>query len=123
MSMLVLIADDEPVVCDFLGEFLSRRGHQVKCALDGKQTLRALREEPPDLLLLDLYMPEVDGLGVLRRIRDEGLSAGTIWSMTGKGDHEAAEQSLRLGASDFFTKPVDLQHLDWRLELEQRHRA
>ena len=120
--MRVLIVDDEPFVCDLLGDFLTRRGHEVSIAGDGNEALRALQSEGSDLLLLDLYLPHLDGLGVLRGIRDQGLRAGTIWTMTGMGDHEAAEESLNLGAEDFLTKPVDLKHLDWRLDLERRRR-
>ncbi len=120
--MRVLIVDDEPLVCDLLGDFLTRRGHEVSTAGDGNEALRALQSQDSDLLLLDLYLPKLDGLGVLRGIRDQGLRAGTIWTMTGMGDHEAAEESLNLGAEDFLAKPVDLKHLDWRLDLEKRRR-
>jgi DNA-binding response OmpR family regulator len=67
-------------------------------------------------------MPNLDGLGVLRGIREQGLPACTIWTMTGMGDNDAAKESLSLGAADFLTKPVDLKHLDWRLDLENRRR-
>jgi two-component system response regulator MprA len=117
--MRVLIVDDEPLVCDLLGDFLSRRGHEVSTAGDGEEALSALEAQSSDLLLLDLYLPNLDGLGVLRRIREQGLTAGTIWTMTGMGDHDAAEESLSLGADDFLAKPVDLKHLDWRLDLEE----
>ncbi|MFQ5743928.1 MAG: response regulator [Acidobacteriota bacterium] len=119
--MRALVADDEPQICELLSEFLSRRGYEVTTALDGEEALSALRREKPDLFLLDLYMPELDGLGLLRKICDESLDAGTIWTMTGMGDDDAARASLRLGATDFFTKPVDLRHLDWRLRLERAH--
>lgn len=120
--MRVLIVDDEPLVCSVLGDFLTRRGHEVSTAADGNEALRALHAHGSDLLLLDLFMPHLDGLGVLRGIREEGLRAGTIWTMTGMGDHDAAEESLNLGAADFLSKPVDLKHLDWRLDLENRRR-
>ena len=120
--MRVLIVDDEPLVCDLLGDFLTRRGHEVSTAADGYEALRALRVQGSDLMLLDLYMPNLDGLGVLRGIQEQDLPAGTIWTMTGMGDHDAAEESLNLGAEDFLTKPVDLKHLDWRLDLEKRRK-
>ena len=122
VRMRVLIVDDEPLVCDLLGDFLTRRGHEVSVAGDGNEALQLLQAQGSDLMLLDLYMPNLDGLGVLRGIQERGLRAGTIWTMTGMGDHEAAEQSLTLGAEDFLTKPVDLKHLEWRLDLERRRR-
>ncbi len=121
--MRVLIVDDEPLVCDFLSDFLTRRGHEVSIAVDGKEALLALQAQGSDLILLDLCMPKLDGLGVLRGIREQGLRTGTIWTMTGMGDHEAAAESLNLGAKDFLTKPIDLKHLDWRLDLETRRRS
>jgi DNA-binding response OmpR family regulator len=120
--MRVLIVDDEPLVCDLLGDFLARRGYEVSTAVDGNEALRAIQARDSDLILLDLYLPNLDGLGVLRGIREQGLVTGTIWTMTGMGDHDAAEQSLSLGADDFLAKPVDLKHLGWRLDLEERRR-
>ncbi len=120
--MRVLVVDDEPLVCDLLGEFLARRGHDVSTAADGEEALLALQAEASDLMFLDLYMPRLDGLGVLRGIREQGLPVGTIWTMTGMGDHATAKESLELGAADFLSKPVDLKHLDWRLDLETRRR-
>ena len=117
--MQALVADDEPLICDLLTRFLSRRGYAVVTAADGEEALEKMRESRPDLFLLDIYLPKVDGLGVLERIRDEELEVGTIWTMTGKADDDSVKKSLRLGASDVFTKPLNLPHLDWLLQLEQ----
>jgi len=116
--MQALVADDEPLICDLLTRFLSRRGYAVTTAADGEEALERMRESRPDLFLLDIYLPKVDGLGVLERIRDEELEVGTIWTMTGKADDDSVKRSLRLGASDVFTKPLNLPHLDWLLQLE-----
>lgn len=117
--MRALVADDEPLICDLLTRFLSRRGYAVATAADGEQALADLRERRADLFLLDIALPKVDGLGVLRRIRDESLDVGTIWTMTGKVDDELVKESLELGAADAFTKPLNFPHLDWLLSLEQ----
>ena len=69
--------------------------------------------------MLDLYLPKTDGLSVLEKIREESLDVGTIWTMTGKADDDSVKRSLDLGAADVFTKPLNLPHLDWLLQLEQ----
>ena len=117
--MRALVADDEPQICELLSRFLTRRGYAVVTALTGEDALEEVRRQRPDLLLLDLYLPELDGLGVLQQVRDEALDVGTIWTMTGKADDDFVRKSIELGASDVFTKPLNLPHLDWLLQLEQ----
>lgn len=117
--MRALVADDEPLICDLLTRFLSRRGYAVVSVADGEEALAEVRSRRADLLMLDLYLPKVDGLGVLETIRAEDLAVGTIWAMTGKADDESVKRSLDLGAADVFTKPLNLPHLDWLLQLEQ----
>ncbi len=117
--MRALVVDDEPLICDLLARFLSRRGYAVVTAGDGKEALEDLRNTRPDLLLLDIYLPKIDGLGVLESIRDEDIEVGTIWTITGKADDESVKKSLELGAAEVFTKPLNLSHLDWLLQLEQ----
>jgi DNA-binding response OmpR family regulator len=117
--MRALIADDEPLICDLLTRFLSRRGYVVITAEDGDKALDRLREQRVDLLLLDILLPKVDGLGVLERIRDEGIGVGTTWVMTGRAEEAWVKRSLELGADDVFTKPLNLPHLDWLVQVEQ----
>ena len=117
--MRALVVDDEPLICDLLARFLSRRGYAVVTAGDGEEALEDLRNSRPDLLLLDIYLPKIDGLGVLESIRDEDIEVGTIWTITGKADDESVKKSLELGAAEVFTKPLNLSHLDWLLQLEQ----
>jgi len=117
--MRALVADDEPLICDLLTRFLSRRGYSVGTAADGEQALDDLRSKRADILLLDILLPKVDGLGVLERIREEGIDVGTIWVITGKADDASVKRSLFLGAADVFTKPLNLPHLDWLVQLEQ----
>ena len=116
--MRALVADDEPQICDLLSRFLTRRGYAVVTALTGEDALKEMRRQRPDLLLLDLYLPKLDGLGGLQQVRDEALEVGRIWTMTGKADDDCVKKSIELGASDVFTKPLNLPHLDWLLQLE-----
>ncbi len=117
--MRALVADDEPLICDLLTRFLSRRGFVVITTEDGESTLDELRANRADILLLDILLPKVDGLGVLERIREEQINVGTVWVMTGRADEEWVKRSLALGADDVFTKPLNLPHLDWLVQLEQ----
>ena len=102
-----------------LTRFLSRRGYAVVTVADGEEALADLRNERPDLFLLDIALPKMDGLSVLESIRGESLDVGTIWTMTGKADDDSIKRSLDLGAAEVFTKPLNLPHLDWLLQLEQ----
>ena len=117
--MRALVADDEPLICDLLTRFLSRRGYAVVTVGDGEEALEDLRKTRPDLLLLDISLPKIDGLGVLESILDEDIEVGTIWTMTGKADDDSVMKSLELGADEVFTKPLNLPHLDWLLQVEQ----
>ncbi len=117
--MRAVVADDEPLICDLLTRFLSRRGYVVVTVNDGERALDELRAQRADILLLDILLPSVDGLGVLERIREEKIDVGTIWVMTGKAGDESVKLSLDLGAADVFTKPLNLPHLDWLVQLEQ----
>ena len=121
--MRALVADDEPLICDMLTRFLSRRGYAVVTVANGEEALSDLRNQRADLLLLDIYLPKMDGLGVLESIRGESLDVGTIWTMTGKADEDSIKRSLDLGADEAFTKPLNLPHLDWLLQLEQGRAA
>jgi DNA-binding response OmpR family regulator len=117
--MRALVADDEPLICDLLTRFLSRRGYAVSTVADGEEALAELRSRRTDLVLLDIALPKVDGIGVLESIREESLDVGTVWTMTGRAGDESVKMSLELGAADAFSKPLNLPHLDWLLQLEQ----
>jgi DNA-binding response OmpR family regulator len=104
----ILVVDDEPGVRDVLQEHLSRRGHHVETALSGEAALAAIARVRPDVVLLDLHMPGMDGLEVLRRIR----TLARVIMVTANTDVPAARETLKSGAFDYVTKPVDFGHLD-----------
>lgn len=115
----ILVADDEPAVLSVLSRFLTDLGCQVDTAKDGEEALQALRHERPDVLLLDLRLPGLDGLKVLERIESEHLDVGSIWAISGYATDDEAERAMLLGASDFINKPLDLQYLEWSLSMSQ----
>jgi DNA-binding response OmpR family regulator len=102
----VLIVEDEPDIRDLLAFHLERDGFHVTKARSGADALRHIKHGPPDLVLLDLMLPEVDGLEVCRRIRqDPRTSALPIVMLTAKGEEVDRILGLELGADDYIVKP------------------
>jgi len=110
----ILVVDDESDVRDLLRKFLTRRGYQVDTASDGMAAIEAIRDNHPDIVLLDIRLPKVDGLSVLKRLRDDADDVAII-TMSGIADEDTARQSLELGAADFITKPFNLPYLETSL--------
>ena len=112
MSKRVLVVDDEPNIVMSL-EFLMRRaGFEVAVARNGKEALAALEGTPPDLLLLDVMMPEFDGYEVCERIRARPeWNATKIIMLTARGREVERERGLALGADAYVTKPFSTRDL------------
>jgi adenylate cyclase len=107
----VLVIDDLPQNTRLLDAILTPRGYRVVTAGSGEEGLRLLREEQPDLVLLDILMPEMDGYEVCRRIREEPATAFLpVVMITASGDQEK-RRALETGADDFVTKPFDQTEL------------
>lgn len=106
----ILIADDEPDSRKALAELLGRWGHAVQEAADGAEALRRALERQPDLVITDLVMPGMDGLWLLRAIREE-LGDVPVILLTGRGTIDIAVEAIREGAYDFLEKPVDPSRL------------
>jgi two-component system, NtrC family, response regulator AtoC len=107
----VLIAEDEAHLGSILQKFLEGRGYQVAVYNDGRSALDALRAESFDVALLDIVMPEMDGLEVLRQIREE-LSPPEVIIITGNGTIETAISAMKLGAYDYLAKPYRMAEID-----------
>jgi CheY-like chemotaxis protein len=106
----VLIVDDEPDVRDVLREFLDALGYRTVTAADGQEAIRLVREQPPQVVLLDIVMPGLGGIEALATIR--GIAPETrVIMVSGVGDLETARRALAYGAFDYVPKPVDLDHL------------
>lgn len=110
----ILVVDDESDVRDLLSKFLTRRGYEVVTAGDGEAAIEAIQEGHPDIVLLDIRLPKLDGLSVLQRLRDLSENVAII-TMSGNADEETARKSLELGAADFITKPFNLPYLETSL--------
>ena len=114
--MTVLIAEDSPVNRELLRELLEARGCKVAEACDGVEALEMIRDSPPEVLLLDINMPRLDGFGVLQRLRDNPHAAHlpviavTAYAM--RGDQEKA---LHAGFDGYLSKPVNARLLELEL--------
>ena len=107
----VLVAEDEQNLGSILEGFLTGRGYQVTTTRDGRAALAALRAEAYDVALLDIVMPEIDGLEVLRQIREEPTPPEVI-IITGNGTIETAITAIKLGAYDYLSKPYRMAEID-----------
>lgn len=106
MPSRVLIVEDEPDIRGLLAFHLEREGYQVVKSSTGADALRQVRARPPDLVLLDLMLPEMDGLEVCRRLRQDPATAPLpIVMLTAKGEEVDRVLGLELGADDYIVKP------------------
>jgi len=109
---LVLIVDDDEQLREFVRVNLEMDGYVVREARSAGEGLSALEEEPPDLVLLDVMMPQVDGFEMLRRMQEQhGLGSVPVIMFSGKVDEETASRAAREGAQAFIGKPFDPQAL------------
>ena len=107
----LLVVDDRPSVCEFIHEYFSSKGYDVIAAATGMEGLRRLREERPHLVLLDVMLPDLSGLLVLREAKRIDPTVGIVM-VTGVQDEGLRREARRVGAFDFITKPVDLKQLE-----------
>ncbi|MCF8108584.1 MAG: sigma-54 dependent transcriptional regulator [Desulfohalobiaceae bacterium] len=114
-GLRIVLADDEEVVRRIIGDYLLDNGHQVQNVSNGQETIGCLAKEPFDLALIDLKMPKMDGLSLLKKIQ-ANLPLLPVVIMTGHGSMEVAIEALRNGAADFLVKPIKLFELDAVLE-------
>jgi DNA-binding response OmpR family regulator len=114
MTHCILVVDDEPAVTDLLAYNLRKAHYEVLVAPDGRQALQQARQASPDLILLDLMLPEVDGLDVCRELRK--TSSVPIIMITALGEETDRVVGLELGADDYVTKPFSVRELMARIK-------
>jgi DNA-binding response OmpR family regulator len=114
MSARILVVDDEPAVTDLLAYNLRKAGYEILLASAGREALRQARAASPDLILLDLMIPEVDGLDVCRELRK--TSSVPIIMLTARGEEIDRVVGLELGADDYVSKPFSVRELLARIK-------
>ncbi len=108
MADSICIVDDEPAILNTLSPILEDEGYQVSVAKSGIDVLKMVRSDPPDLIILDIWMPDLDGLETLKRLRQQ-FPALLVIMMSGHGSIETAIKATKLGAYDYLEKPLDLE--------------
>ena len=122
MGKKVLIVDDEKAIVDILDFNLRKEGYDTACAYDGPEGLRMAREENPDLMLLDVMLPGMDGFSVCRALRAEGSDLPIIM-ITAREEETDKVFGLENGADDYITKPFSMRELLARVKANMRRSA
>jgi two-component system, OmpR family, response regulator ResD len=112
----VLIVDDEPTIAEVVARYLERAGYRTRIAGNGLQALESVADQRPDLVLLDLMLPGIDGLEVMRRLRDQDRDRIALILLTAKGEESDRVIGLRLGADDYVVKPFSPVELVARVD-------
>ncbi len=113
----ILVVDDEPTIAEIVSRYLGRAGYAARTACDGPGALRSAIEHRPDLVVLDLMLPGMDGLEVMKRLRNFGEGPRmSVILLTAKGEHSDRIVGLRLGADDYVVKPFSPAELVARVD-------
>ena len=114
---LILLADDDELVCDIVRETLSKEGHVVGLVGNGADAVRVVEVKNPDLIILDCTMPELPGIEALRKIRLSRTAYRTpVLILTGRRSEMDEDIAMRAGANDYLRKPFDPDELVVRVE-------
>ena len=107
----LLVVDDESEICEFLKAFFEERDFDVRTATSGEAAMREIEKATPQIVLLDVHMPGVDGMTVLKDIKGKYPSVKVIM-VTALETREKIEEAMRLGADNYITKPLSLEYLE-----------
>jgi len=112
----VLVVDDEPTIAEVVARYLERAGYRTRVAADGLEAIAAAASHRPDLVVLDLMLPGIDGLEVMRRLREADRDRIAVILLTAKGEESDRVVGLRLGADDYVVKPFSPAELVARVD-------
>ncbi len=112
----VLVVDDEPTIAEVVSRYLERAGYRTRIAADGVRALELVADQRPDLVVLDLMLPGLDGLEVMRRLRQPDREPIALILLTAKGEESDRVIGLRLGADDYVVKPFSPAELVARVD-------
>ena len=112
MAYKILVVDDEPTIVRLMEFILARQGHQMVVAVNGEEALAKIRAEQPDLVLLDIMMPRLDGYEVAQRLRADPATAKLpIIMLSAKAQEEDIRKGVDVGVDEYITKPFSPEHL------------
>jgi two-component system response regulator ResD len=112
----ILVVDDEPTIAEVVSRYLERAGYEARIAQDGYQAIELAGAQRPDLVVLDLMLPGIDGLEVMRRLREHAETRVAVILLTAKGEESDRVIGLRLGADDYVVKPFSPAELVARVD-------
>lgn len=112
----VLVVDDEPTIAEVVSRYLERAGYQTRIAGDGPTAIETAAQHRPDLVVLDLMLPHIDGLEVMRRLREQDRERIAVILLTAKSEEADRVIGLRLGADDYVVKPFSPAELVARVD-------
>jgi CheY-like chemotaxis protein len=118
----ILVVDDEPEIRQVVTEFLESRGYRVLTAASGLEAVTAVQRDRPDLVLMDVMMPQMNGLQALQRIRQIDPGVGIIM-LTAVEDEAIAREAMEGQAYDYITKPLDFGYLELAILTKLAHAA
>ena len=112
MQHKILVVDDEPTIVRLMEFILARQGHQMLVAVNGEQALELAKEHSPDLILLDIMMPRIDGYEVARTLRSDPANEHLpIIMLSAKAQDEDVRKGMEVGVNEYITKPFHPEHL------------
>ncbi len=112
MAYKILVVDDEPTIVRLMEFILARQGHEMLVAVNGEEALEKIRAHSPDLVLLDIMMPRIDGYEVARAVRaDPATALLPIIMLSAKAQEEDIRKGLEIGVDEYITKPFSPEHL------------
>jgi len=115
-AVSILVVDDEPMIRDMLKQYLGIQGFHVQSAKDGAEALAFVAQDPPQMIILDMYMPGMNGIEVLGELRARRYKGGVI-ALTASQDEKLLQEALKLGTVDILGKPVDLARLSLAIQV------
>lgn len=111
----LLVVDDEQDICDFVKNFFQERGYEVVTSQSGEDALEVIKNNKPDLVLLDIKMKGMDGIAALKHIKDIDRAIKVVM-VTALEDQDKMNEACKLGACEYITKPLVLDHLEEAVE-------
>ncbi|HKI88789.1 MAG TPA: response regulator [Draconibacterium sp.] len=111
----ILVAEDNKLILETVALNLAREGYEVLKAMDGKECLKIVREKEIDLIITDIYMPNINGLEVISTLKEEQINIPVL-VLSAAGAEDNVSKAFELGADDFMIKPFSLMELNFRVK-------